>query len=182
MTAAVAGALVILAVLDGAFAGFRSSAGRTGLISHRQSDCRAAARGAGLAGVLLAPVIAVVCADVLIHPAHLDDYIGAGTAMLAVYGPYALVVLVALACYTTLSWRLRYLASALILGPLTLLRPAVAILGAALAAALSSDLVVAAAAGLSAIAVLAVEPLAGRLWYTPSRPRVGPGRPTGKPA
>ena len=182
MTAAVAVALVILAVLDGAFAGFRSSAGRTGLISHRQSDCRAAARGAVLAGALLAPVIAVVCADVLLHPARLDDYVGAGTAMVAVYGPYALFVLIALACYATLSWRLRYLASALILGPLTLLRPAVAVLGAGLAAVLSNDLVVAAAAGLSAIAVLAVEPLAGRLWYARSPARAGPGRPTGKPA
>ena len=181
MTAAVAVALVMLAVLDGAFAGFRSSAGRTGLISHRQSDCRAAARGAS-GGRAPRAGDRRVCADVLIHPARLAGYVGAGTAMLAVYGPYALVVLVALACYTTLSWRLRYLASALILGPLTLLRPAVAILGAALAAALSSDLVVAAAACLSAIAVLAVEPLAGRLWYTPSRPGPGRGRPTAQPA
>ncbi|MGH3396577.1 MAG: hypothetical protein ACRDPO_17985 [Streptosporangiaceae bacterium] len=67
MTAAVAAALLILAVLDGAFSGFRSSAGRTGLISHRRSDYRAARRGAGLAAVLLAPVITVVCADVLIR-------------------------------------------------------------------------------------------------------------------
>ncbi|MGH3405503.1 MAG: hypothetical protein ACRDRJ_23875, partial [Streptosporangiaceae bacterium] len=59
--------LLILAVLDGAFSGFRSSAGRTGLISHRRSDYRAARRGAGLAAVLLAPVITVVCADVLIR-------------------------------------------------------------------------------------------------------------------
>lgn len=182
MTAAVAAALLILAVLDGAFAGFRASAGRTGLISHRRSDYQAGWRGAGLAGALLAPVMAVICADVLIHPGRLDDYVGTGTAMLAVYGPYALLVLIALACYATLSWRLRYLAAALILGPFTLLRPAVAILGAALGAALSGNIVVAAAAGLSAIAVLAVEPLAGRLWYTPQRAGVTPGRAAGKPA
>ncbi len=166
MTETIAAVLFILAMVDGSFAGFRSSAGRTGLISHRRSDCQAARRGAGLACALLAPVMAGVCADAITSPAHLDDYARTGTAMLAIYGPYALVVLIALACYATLSWQLRYLASALILGPLTLLRPAVAILGAALGAALSNDIVAAAAACLSVIAVLAVEPLAGRLWYT----------------
>lgn len=171
MTAALAAALLTLAITDGAFAGFRSSAGRTGLISHRQSDHQAARRGAGLACVLLAPVIAVVTGDVLIHPGHLDDYARAGTAMLAVYGPYALLVLIALACYATLNWRLKYLASALILGPFTLLRPGVAALGAAVGMALSKEPVAAIAAGLSVIAVLTVEPLAGRLWYTRKLPR-----------
>lgn len=85
--------------------------------------------------------------------------------MLAVYGPYALLVLIALACYALLDWRLKYLAAAVILGPLTLLRPGIAILGAALGIALGRDAAVAAAAGLSVVAVLAVEPLAGRLWY-----------------
>ena len=170
MTAALAATLFILAILDGAFAGFRSSAGRTGLISHRQSDYQAARRGAGLACVLLAPVITIVSADVLAHPARLDGYARAGTVMLAVYGPYALLALIALACYAILDWRLKYLASALILGPFTLLRPGIAILGAALAMALSNDPVVAIAAGLSVIAVLAVEPLADRLWYARNPP------------
>ena len=165
MTAAVAVTLLTLALLDGSFAGFRSSAGRTGLINHRRSDRQAAWRGAGLVCVLLAPVIAAVCADAFVHPGHRDDYTRAGIAMLAVYSPYALLVLIALACYATLNWRLKYLASVLILGPFTLLRPGIAIVGAALGAARSSDTAVAAAAGLSAIAVLTVEPLAGRLWY-----------------
>jgi hypothetical protein len=65
-------------------------------------------------------VILLVCADAVARPAHLGDYARAGTAMLAIYGPYALLVLIALACYATLSWRLRYLAAALILGPCTL--------------------------------------------------------------
>jgi hypothetical protein len=65
-----------------------------------------------------------------------------------------------------LNWRLRYyLASALVLGPFTLFRPGIAILGAAVGMALGRDVVTAFAAVLSAIAVLAVEPLAGRLWY-----------------
>lgn len=174
MTAALAATLFTLAILDGSFAGFRSSAGRTGLISHRQSDLQAARRGAGLACVLLAPAIAMVCADVFAHPGRLDDYTRAGTAMMAVYGPYALLTLIALACYATLNWRLKYLASALILGPFTLIRPGVALVGAALGAALGNDTVVAVAVALSVVAVLAVEPLADRLWYARTPP--GPAR------
>jgi hypothetical protein len=165
MTAVLAATLLILAIADGAFAGFRSSAGRTGLIGHRRSDHEAAWRGAGLAAVLLIPAIVLVSAEVAANPDRLDDFTRAGTLMLLVYGPYALLVLIALAGYVTLVWRLRYLASALILGPFTLLRPAIALLGAALAAALSHDPVVTVAAGLSVVAVLAVEPLADRLWY-----------------
>jgi hypothetical protein len=166
MTAVLAVALLALAILDGAFAGFRSSAGRTGLIGHRRHDSQAARRGAGLVCVLLSPAIAVAGADVVLRPGRLGNYDRAGTAMLAVYGPYALLVLAALACYATLNWQLKYLASALVLGPFTLLRPGIAILGAALGMALGKDPVTAFAAVLSAIAVLGVEPLAGRLWYT----------------
>jgi hypothetical protein len=177
VTAVLAAALLFLAVLDGAFAGFRSSAGRTGLIRHRRYDRRAARRGAGLACVLLSPAIAIACADAVLRPGHLADYVRAGTAMLAVYGPYALLVLAALACYATLNWQLRYLASAMVLGPLTLLRPGIAILGAALGMARGNDVVTAFAAALSAAAVLAVEPLAGRLWYTRNPPSDQPAEP-----
>lgn len=90
--------------------------------------------------------------------------------MLAVYGPYALLVLAALACYTTFNWQLKYIASALVLGPLTLLRPGIAILGTVFAITLGNDVVTACVAVLSAAAVLAVEPLAGRLWYARTPP------------
>jgi len=170
MTAAVAVALFILALLDGSFAGFRASVGRTGLINHRQSDYQAARRGAGLLCILLAPAVAAACADILVHPADVDQYTRAGKAMLEVYGPYALLVLIALACYAALNWRLKYLASALILGPFTLVRPVVAILGGALGVTLSNSTAVAAAVGLSVLAVLAVEPLAGCLWYVRNTP------------
>jgi hypothetical protein len=80
--------------------------------------------------------------------------------------------LIALACYAALNWRPKYLASAVILGPFTLDRPVIAILGAALGVALSTGAAVATAVGLSVIAVLAVEPLAGRLWY--ARNTLGP--------
>lgn len=60
-----------------------------------------------------------------------------------------------------------------------LFRPGIAILGAAVGMALGRDVVTAFAAILSAIAVLAVEPLAGRLWYT-QNPL--PGQPAEPPA
>lgn len=43
--------------------------------------------------------------------------------------------------------------------------------GAALAAVRGGDTAIGVAAGLSAIAVVTVEPLAARLWYLPKRPR-----------
>jgi hypothetical protein len=83
MTAALAGTLFVLALLDGSFAGFRSSAGRTGLIRHRPYDYEAARRGTCLTCILLAPAIALGSADAAIDPGHLHDYTRAGTAMLA---------------------------------------------------------------------------------------------------
>jgi len=165
MIIAVAASLFALALVDGACAGFRSSVGRTGLINHRASDLRAARRGLGLVVVLLLPAIALIGAQALLQAGQTERYLRAGEAMLAVYAPYALVVLAALACYVTLGWRQRYLAAAVVLGPLTLLRPGIAVLGAALAAYVSHSVGVAIAAVLSVAAALAVEPIANRLWY-----------------
>jgi hypothetical protein len=154
ITAAVAATLLVLALLDGTFAGFRASVGRTGLIDHRAADRRAAVRGGTLVLALLAPSMAAAGADALTHPARLAAYRRAGEAMLAVYGPYAVLVLAALLSYSVLGWRQRYLASALILGPFTFLRPAIAIIGAAYAAVVAHDTVVALIAVLAAAAVL----------------------------
>jgi len=85
--------------------------------------------------------------------------------MLAVYLHYGLVVLVALAAYATLSWRRRFLASALLLGPLTLVRPVVALVGAGAAWWATRDLTIATLSLAAVVAVLAVEPIAGRRWY-----------------
>ena len=162
-----AAALAVLALLDGMFAGFRASAGRTGLIDHRRADQLASLRGAALACVLLAPAAAITIADVALDPPRLAVFARAGEAMLVVYGPYGMIVLAALGCYAVLGWRKRYLASAVILGPLTWLRPVVAVAGAVLGGAFCADLLASACTALAVAAVLAVEPLAGRLWYAP---------------
>lgn len=174
LIAAVAASLALLALVDGACAGFRSSVGRTGLISHRASDRRAARRGAGLAAVLLAPAVLFSCFGALPDHSQAEVFLRAGELMLDVYAPYGLAVIVALIAYATLGWRKRYLASAAILGPFTLLRPAVVILGAGLAIGVTHDLAVALSATLAILAVLAVEPVADRLWY--ANRRRDPGR------
>jgi len=158
-------ALVLLAALDGMFAGFRSSCGRTGLIRHRRADLVAHLRGLALAVLLLAPVAVIAGLDAARHPARRAAYQAAGRAMLAVYLPFALLVLAALTAYLLLGWRRRFLASALVLGPATAARPLVGLLGAAVAARAADDLLVAALAVAAVTAALAVEPCADRRWY-----------------
>jgi hypothetical protein len=103
------------------------------------ADRLAARRGAALALLALTPVIVGVCVDVAARPERVAAYAQAGLAMLAVDGTYGVIVLAALAYYLTMSWRKRCLASAVLLGPLTLARPAIALLGGALAAIVSHD-------------------------------------------
>jgi len=104
--------------------------------------------------------------DVVARGERLELYREAGAAMLAVHLPYGVLVLLALAAYLTLSWRRRFLASALLLGPLTLLRPLVAVSGLVLATWAGHDLLVGLVAAAATSAVLSVEPLADRRWRT----------------
>lgn len=156
MTVVTAAALVVLAACDGAFSGFRSSVGRSGLVDHRAEDARAQVRGLVVVAALLVPAIA--CA--LVEP---DDAVEAGTAMLLVYGPYGVLALLALASYGTLGWRRRFLAMALILGPLTLVRPFVAVAGGVLGVLEADAGTAHAAVVLAVVAVLGVGPVCDRL-------------------
>jgi hypothetical protein len=155
--------LLTIALLDGAFAGFRASVGRTGLIRHRTQDRRAARSGLRLLATLLLPAATVVAVDLLNHPGRVATYRHAGQAMLGVYLPYGLLVLLALAGYLSLSWRRRFLASAP-LGPLTLARPLVAVAGGAAACWRTHDVTITLVAMLATGAVLLVEPLTGRTY------------------
>lgn len=165
MSVAIAAVLATLAVLDGSFAAFRSSVGRTGLVNHRADDLLAARRGAILILLLLLPIAGFVTLDISLRSERLHDYTRVGLGMIAVYLPYALLVLAALLAYAILGWRFRYLASAVILGPFTLARPLVAVAGWVAGAIWSRDVLAGVAAGLCVVAVLAVEPLADRRWY-----------------
>lgn len=161
--------LSVLACLDGAFSGFRSSLGRSALVDHTADDRRGLRAGAVLVGLLLLPATVIAAID-LATGGDAAAYQRAGTAFLLVIGPYALLVVLALAGYRALHWRLRYLASALILGPFTLLRPCVVIIAAIVGASRGGDPVVGVSGGLACAAVLAVEPLLDRRW---ARDRAG---------
>ncbi len=165
--ATVAVALLVVGLLDGSFAGFRASLGRSGLVDHRRSDIVAARRGLRLVVVLLTPAVALVGGAAAGGTWPDDAFARAGTAMVVVYVPYGVLVLLAVGAYAVLDWKLKYLASAVILGPFTFARPLVAVAGAVAGALSGADAVVTTTIVLATAAVLTVEPLAGRLWYEP---------------
>jgi hypothetical protein len=126
------GALAVLAVLDAAFAGFRAAAGRSALIDKRAYYRAALGRGAahGVAAVTLAGAVAGVLVGVVPEGAALvGAYEVAAVRALWVFGPYAAVLLVALALRTHPSVDVRSLLSVLLFGPLTLVRPLVVVTG-----------------------------------------------------
>ena len=168
-TLTVAGTLLFIAALDFMFAGFRASCGRVGLVRHRRADVLASRRGLALGALLVGPVAAAIAVDAA-RSDRIDHYSAAGRAMLGVYLPYGLVVLLALAAYLTLSWRFRFLASALLLGPLTLVRPLVALVGAGAVWWATRDAIMGVLCLAAVVAVLAVEPAAGRRWYASANP------------
>lgn len=165
MIAIVAASFLVLALLDAGFSGFRASLGRTGLIDHRRSDVLATFRGAVLGVALLSPASALFAVDVGLLDASPRSYRIAGAAALMTFAPYAGLTLLALAAYALLGWRQKYLASAVVLGPFTLVRPLVVATGALIAIVRVDDVAVSMVVLLSATAMLAVEPLAGRMWY-----------------
>ena len=163
MTAVVVAVLACLALLDGAFSGFRASLGRTGLIDHTAADRRGLLRGAALITLLAIPAISATIVDVALGSGSMRAYTEAGLAALTVVGPYAVIVLLALGVYGALRWELKYLASAMILGPFTLVRPVVVAAAAIVAIVHTQTAGVAAAVILAGVAVLLVEPTLSRL-------------------
>lgn len=166
---AVAGVLLFTAALDAMFAGFRASCGRSGLVRHRRADILASRRGLALGVLFVGPVATAIAVDAA-RSDQIDQYSAAGRAMLGVYLPYGLVVLLTLAAYCTLGWRFGFLASALLLGPLTLVRPLVALVGGGAAWWVTRDATVGILGLAAVVAVLAVEPAAGRRWYASANP------------
>jgi hypothetical protein len=122
--------LSALAIVDAAFAGFRAAAGRNARIFKRRYYQTAmlggAAAGAGLVLVLAAATMAVLA--VSRHPAsEYAQLVRIGGRMLRVLGVYSALVMAALLVYGTARAELRTLATVAILGPFTLIRPAVVV-------------------------------------------------------
>ncbi len=117
------GMLGALAVVDGAFAGFRAAAGRSGLLDKRTWYREAMARGAAYGAFA-----ALAMAALLVALAPADAEVAARRA-LAVYLPYAAVLALAGIARRVEHVDVRSIASLLVFGPFTLLRPLVLIAG-----------------------------------------------------
>ena len=157
-----------LATLDAAFCGYRAAAGRNALIDKRAYYRRALWRGilAGQAAVLVAgAALALAQAS----GATWHELMRIGERMVAVYVPYALVLLAAFALRTLPSVDVRSLTSTLVFGPFTLLRPLVVVTGLVwgLAAAPRPALIL--VGTLVAFMMLTLEAMLGRA-YRDSRP------------
>jgi hypothetical protein len=127
-------ALYVLATVDAAFCGYRAAAGRNALIAKRRYYVHAMLRGALWGQAAVAVAGAALAAFILSDADPADAWrsaVGAGRRMLAVYLPYAAVILAAFAVRTLPSVDLRSLTSTVVFGPLTLLRPLAAAAGVA---------------------------------------------------
>ncbi|GGU16717.1 hypothetical protein [Nocardioides albus] len=153
--------LVLLGLLDAAFSGFRSAQGRSGLVDHAHEDHVGMLRGVRLFPWLSSAAVGVLAIDLLLGQ-DLEAYVSAADLFLLIIAPFAAVVLLALAAYGILRWELRYLASAIILGPCTFLRPYVVTAAAIVVIVRAGEVSVAVAATLAVIGVLAVEPVLDR--------------------
>lgn len=151
-------ALVLVVVLDCALSGYRAAQGRTGRLPSRARDVRSMVEGLA-AGVLLlgVPVVLGVAGTSASERSDIASAGLLGAMWLAVPTVLALVV------HVVLPWRWRYLAMAVILGPMTLLRPLAALLAGGLGVWAAPGPVPAASVCVATVGVLCVEPLVGRL-------------------
>ncbi len=164
-----------LFLLDASFIGFRDAAGREARIfKWRGYYQRAVLRGA-VAGLLtLALVGAGATVTLALGPPNtLETWERALQPMLLVYGTYTVAVLTAFSLWLVPLVEFRTLASALVLGPFTLIRPLVVLAGALAAMAASPTAEVFFPACAVVLAGNGLEPLLERL----HRARVARGRP-----
>jgi hypothetical protein len=163
--------LYVLATLDAAFCGYRAAAGRSALVDKRAYYRRALARGilAGQLAVLIAgSAIAAAWVSASDRAVLWVGLIHAGARMLAVYVPYAALLLAAFAVRAVPSVDVRSLTSTLVFGPFTLLRPFVVTVGLVYALVDSPPPVLYAIGALVAVMMLSLEGLLGRAVAPPA--------------
>lgn len=118
--------LVALAVLDGAFAGFRAEAGRLPLIRKRGAQLRALVSGAGAGSVACGALGGLTFLALSWSSDAGGDFaelVRMGALLLVPFGAYAALVLLALVVYAAARHEVRTFATVAILGPFTLARP-----------------------------------------------------------
>ena len=124
--------LWLLATLDGGFTGYREAAGRNALINKRLYYRRAMIKGALFGQIAVGIAAAVILISLTVTPDRqslLRDYDKAGARMLIFYLAYATVILIAFLVRWIPSVDIRSITSTMIFGPLTLIRPLVAVVG-----------------------------------------------------
>ena len=160
-------ALLVLALTDAVFCGYRDAAGRNPLIRKESFYRRALRRGMrfGFANAALAAVLLAVLLASSPHPGALwADCTAAGGNLLWVLVPYATIVLLALGAWTAAEQDVRTLASVVLLGPLSLARPVVILGGAVVAIASRPSAPIVALAVATAALQLSTGPLLARAW------------------
>jgi len=129
----IAGLLWLLATIDSAFIGYREAAGRNAVIQKRAYFRRALIRGA-LAGQVAVLIVGVTTAILVATSsdaaALFSKFETVGARMLAVYIPYAVVLLITFCIRAVPSVDIRSITSVLIFGPFTFIRPLVVLAGA----------------------------------------------------
>jgi hypothetical protein len=158
--------LAVLAIVDAGFAGYRDAAGRSPLIRKERYYRRAVRRGL-LAGTVVCLIVGAIVGALFAtghSPAVAFDLLHGASLLVLSFGVYATLVLLALGVWLVAEADVRTLASVLVLGPFTLIRP-VYILGSCVATALVAHTWQGAAAPLAAAcAQLALEPWLARKW------------------
>ncbi len=123
-----------MATLDSGLVGFRVAAGRSLAIRKRPYYLRAMGRSfiAGQALLALSAAMAGLALSLSAEPtASWELFLIAARNLLYAYAPYSVLVLLALAFYLIPKHDSRAIATVVILGPFTLLRPYVFLLGLA---------------------------------------------------
>lgn len=157
--------LGVLALFDCLLGGFRAAAGRNGRLEkkayYRQALVRAALAGALLVGVHV--VLALVLVSTSSTPtATWSAFVAAAQLLVAFYGAFAALTLLAFVFYFAPVGDFRALTSVIVLGPLTLFRPVVIGGGIAVAAAKATDPRVALLGCSAGLSMIFFEHLLGR--------------------
>lgn len=115
-------ALCLLFALDASLVGYRSAAGRNPRVRKQAFYRHHAVRGL-VAGVVVDALIVVLVLALGVDPQP------AARAMLQVFVPYTIAVVLAMLLWFSRSLDLQVLASVLVLGPFTLVRPVLLVVG-----------------------------------------------------
>lgn len=159
-------ALALLAIVDAGFCGYRDAAGRNPRIRKLRYYRRAIRRGmaSGVVGCLLVATLLGLLVATRPSAAVFQDILERAVVLVVGFGVYATLVLTALGAWLAAEADVRTLASVLILGPFTLIRPLWILAGCAIAALGAATWQGAAAAIAAGCVQLAIEPWLGRGW------------------